>query len=115
MFEKLKKNLQDRIEENAIKIPNAKYKDKNGKEHKEDLIIKRSKMPIFGDWKRIYPPIDEYGNINWINFIVGGKKNLFRLLAILIILGIVFFAFYNLFTQFESLKEACEPFLDALK
>jgi uncharacterized membrane protein YraQ (UPF0718 family) len=109
--EKLKPALQKRIETNAIKIPNVTWTDRKGNEHTEDIVIKHSRLPLIGDWSRIHPPIDEEGKINWINTIFGGKKNFIILLIILAIVAIVLLAFYEIFSQYEALKEFCEPYL----
>jgi hypothetical protein len=101
-----KENLQKRIEKNAIKIPNVSWIDKNGV-HTEDIVIKRSKMPLIGDWARIYPPLDENGKINWINTIFGGYKNFIKVLLMLGIIALFILGYYDVFTQYELLQETC--------
>jgi len=61
-------------------------------------------MPILGDWGRIYPPLDEEGNINWINLLFGGKKNLVKLLMVIAIVGMVLYQFYIAFNYIEYLR-----------
>lgn len=112
--EKLKPALQKRIETNAVKIPNVSWKDRKGNTYTEDIIVKRSRIPLIGDWNRIYPPIDEEGKINWINTIFGGKKNLIKLMILLGIVGAVLLSFAEFFSQYEALKEACKPFLETI-
>lgn len=85
----IKERWQRRIEKNAV-ISDISWTDRRGKRHEEHVIIKRSQMPLVGDWARIYPPIDEDGKINWINLIFGGKQNFFRLLIVMIILFLLF-------------------------
>jgi hypothetical protein len=103
----IKRVLQERIEKNAVKIPNISYTTKKGKEITEDIIIKHSSLPLVGDWGRIYPPLDEYGKVNWINTIFGGKKNFIKLLIILGIVAIVLLGYYELFSQLTYLKDSC--------
>ncbi len=122
----LKEALQEKIERNAVKIPNISWTDMKGKVHTEDVILKRSKFPLVGDWARIYPPVEELDEIDpktgkrkirtlWINTIFGGKKNLIKLLIILGLIGMVFFSVKDVITQYEALKESCEPFLDVIQ
>ena len=89
MLKRFKKKLQERIEINAIKIPRAEWKDVKGNIYTEDIILKRSKFPLVGDWARIYPPLDEDGNINWINALFGGKQNLIRLIMVMVIISMM--------------------------
>jgi len=89
MFKKFKERLQKRIEINAIKIPKAEWKDKDGNIHIEDIVLKRSKFPLIGDWGRIYPPLNEDGNINWINVLLGGKQNLIKLIVVMLIIAMM--------------------------
>lgn len=110
--EKVKKSLGERIETNAVKIPNLNWKDKSGKVYTEDIIIKRSRIPLIGDWSRIYPSINEDGKVNWVNAIFGGKKNFIKLLIFLGIIALFFFAISEVFSQYTSLKEFCEPYLN---
>jgi hypothetical protein len=112
MLENFKRKIQERIERNGVKIPNVTYTDKKGIEHTEDIVLKRSNLPLIGDWSRIYPPIDEEGKIKWINLIIGGKKNLIKLIVVLGIVAMILFAFYEIFYQYEALKEICEPMLN---
>ena len=120
MFENFKKRLQERIETNAVKVPNVSWIKKDlltGKEKEtvqEDVIIKRSRIPLIGDWSRIYPPVDEYGKINWINTIFGGRKNFIKLLIILGLVGLVLLSYYEFFNQYSVLRERCEPFLQVI-
>ncbi len=109
--DKLKDSLQKRIEKNAIKIPEATWIDKKGEVHTEDVIIKRSNIPLIGDWSRIYPPIDEEENINWMNALFGGKKNLIKLIVILVIVGLIMLGFREIFSNYEALRTICEPYL----
>lgn len=114
MFENLKKRLQARIERNAVKIPSISWTDKKGRVHTEDIILKRSRFPLIGDWSRINPPIDENGKISWVNLIFGGKKNFIILLVIFGVLGMFYLSFADIFHQYESLSELCQPYLNIL-
>lgn len=89
MFGFLKKAIQKRIEKNAVKSE-LTYTDSRGT-HTETVLLKRSRIPLIGDWGRIYPPINENGSINLINLVFGGKKNFLRLLIIMGLLAIIYF------------------------
>lgn len=91
MFESFKKWMQDRIEKNAVKIPNITWEDKKGEMHTEDIILKRSRLPLIGDWERINPAVNEDGSWNKINLIFGGRKNLIKLLLIMAFLTMLYF------------------------
>jgi hypothetical protein len=102
MFERIKENWQKRIEKNAISS-SLTYIDKKGIEHNERVIFKRSLLPL-GDWARIYPPIDENGKVSWINLIFGGKRNLIKLIAILLVVGFALMQFKDNFAMIEYYK-----------
>ncbi len=110
----IKKRIIEMIEKNSIKIPNATYTDRKGNQITEDIVVKRSLIPFIGDWSRVYPPLDEYNRINKVNLIFGGKKNLIKLLVVLTIIGLILFAFYEIFSQYDTLKTACEPYLNLM-
>jgi hypothetical protein len=110
--DRLKPALQKRIETNAVKIPNVTWIDRSGIGHTEDVIIKRSRLPLVGDWARIYPPLNEEGKVNWVNTIFGGRKNFIKLLIVLGLIGMILFAFYEIFSQYEALKTLCDPYLN---
>lgn len=91
---KKRKKLQKMTEENTVKIEGISYKDKSG-EHTEDILIKRSRLPFLGDWKRVYPIYNEDDTINKINWIFGGKKNLIKLVVIIILIILVYLFIVN--------------------
>ena len=98
MFEKLKQNIQEKIEKNT-------YKSELSWENKynqitEEVLLKRSRLPL-GDWGRIYPPITEKGNIHWINFIFGGWKNFIKLLLILSIVALFIFGYIESYNNYN--------------
>lgn len=93
MLEKLKEDLIRKIERGSIKS------ELNG----EIVYMKKSKLPLIGDWARIYPPINEDGTWNLTNFIFGGKQNLWKLLISIGIIAMVFFAFYEVLNGYEVL------------
>ena len=111
MFEKLKKRMQERLEKNGVKIPNISYTDKNGVVHTEDIILVRSKLPLIGDWARAYTPVNEDNSWNIPNVIFGGRRNLVKFVIVMAIVGMILFAFYNVFTQYETLVELCKPYM----
>lgn len=90
MLEGLKRSIQERIERNAVKIPNITWEKKNGEVVTEDIVLKRSRFPLIGDWSRVYPPLNENGKVNWLNVIFGGYKNFFRFLFIMFILYMIY-------------------------
>lgn len=104
MFEKFKQRIQEKIEKNTIKST-LHWTDKEGKVYEEEVLLKRSRMPLIGDWVRIYPPINEDGSINWINLVFGGKKNFIKLLLIFAIIAMVLLQFNELFNVIKALRE----------
>lgn len=100
-----KEKLQARIQKNAVKSE-LSWTDKDGNFHTDTVLLKRSKLPIIGDWARIYPPIDEYGKIKWINLIFGGHRNLIKLIIVLVIIAMVLSQFNDLFIYIDTIKES---------
>ena len=84
-----KDNLQKRIEKNAVKS-NLAWTDKHGVEHSETVLLKKSRMPLVGDWARIYPPLNENGSVNILNLVFGGRKNFIKLLMIFLVLFLIY-------------------------
>jgi len=115
MFEKLKQRLLERIERDAMKSECTYHINKGSKKRPEIVSItetvymKRSKMPLTGDWQRIYPPVNEDGSWNLVNLIFGGKKNLIKLIFVGGLIAIVLFGFKETFNYIEILKETCPP------
>jgi hypothetical protein len=103
MLENFKSRLQSRIERNAVKV-NLNWTDTEGNVHDEEVILKRSRVPLIGDWARIYPPVSESGSINWTNTIFGGRKNFIKLLIVLGIVGFTFLAFKDIAIAYETLR-----------
>ncbi len=101
MFDTLKGSLQEKIEKNAVKLNLSWVKD--GVVVNEEVILKRSRIPLIGDWGRIYPPVNEDGTWNIINAVFGGWKNLFKLLLVGAIVTVVFLAFKDIFSSYEAL------------
>jgi len=104
MLERFKEKLQRSIQANAVKS-DLSWKDNEGNIHTETVLLKRSRIPLLGDWIRIYPPVDEYGNINWMNLIFGGRRNIIKLLFIGIIVALVLLQFREIFNYITTLKE----------
>lgn len=112
MFEKLKTRLLDRIERDAVKsemtyTPVLFLTGKKGNPITETVYAKRSKLPLVGDWARIYPPVNEDMSWNFINLIFGGKKNLIKLIFVAGLIGIVLLGYNELFGYIETLKVSC--------
>ena len=119
LFKSLVESLERRTERNAIKVPDASWKDIKGIIHSEDIVLKRSVFPLVGDWGRIYPTTNpeepifkDNGSINWkkiniINVVFGGKQNLIKLLVVLGVVAMILLAFKEFFSQYELLKASC--------
>ena len=110
MFEKIKENWQKRISKNAFKS-SLSYTDRKGKSYTEEVYFKRSQPPFierFGDWGRIYPPIDENGRMNYLNFIFGGWRNFVKLLIVLAIIGFALLQFQENFNLIDTLRNECQ-------
>ena len=107
MFEELKEKLKKRIEENSYKSI-LNWKDAEG-EHTEQVYMKRSKIPIIGDWTRIYPPVNENNTWNIVNLVFGGRKNLIKLLLILGIISLLYYGIYEMLESCRLLAKTCVP------
>ncbi len=90
---RFKEWLRRRIERDAVKS------ELNG----EIVYLKKSRMPLIGDWGRIYPPINEDDSLNGVNIIFGGHKNLLKLMIILAIVGMVYLQFAEIFRYVDSI------------
>lgn len=112
------RKLRERLERNSAKVPDVSWTDNSGIVHTEDIVVKRSKLPLIGDWSRIYPIVKEeetgiwYKDINWINAIFGGSKNFIRTMITLAIIGAFLLGYYDVFNSYEALRQSCEPFLN---
>jgi len=114
MLEKLKQRLLERIERDAVKsqctyTPVSFWSGKKGNPITETVYMKRSHLPLVGDWARIYPPVTEDGKWNFVNLVFGGKKNLIKLLIISVIVGSVLAGFNEQFQYIEYLKGLVPP------
>jgi len=91
--ENWKWKLKRRIEQGAIKV------NVNG----EEILLKKSKILPFKwsprQWTEIHPPINEYGKINWMNFLFGGKTNLIKLIMILAVIGMLLLGLVEIFNS----------------
>ncbi len=85
-----KKHIIANLEKEARKS-SLDWKDKYGIVHTDEVLFKKSKLPLIGDWGRIYPPVNENGSINWTNLIFGGKKNFIKLVVIMLIIGLTIY------------------------
>jgi hypothetical protein len=102
MFEQLKLRIQERVERNTYKSQ-LSWEDKQGNQYTDEVLLKRSRIPVIGDWGRIYPPITEKGNIHWVNLIFGGWKNLFKLAFILGIIALFIFGYIEAYQNYNAL------------
>jgi len=102
--ERLKEVFKSRIEKNAVKTE-LSWTDKDGILQTEIVYLKRSSLPL-GDWHRIYPPVDEVTNKwNKANLIFGGKKNLFKLILIALVMVLFFLSFIEMSSNYNTLAE----------
>ena len=106
MFEKLKIKLLDRIERDAVKSEMTYRPTLDAEPVTEIVYMKRSKIPLVGDWARIYPPVNEDMSWNFTNLIFGGKKNLIKLIFIAGLVTLALIGYSELFSIIDSLKEA---------
>lgn len=109
MFKKIKEKWRKKIEKNAFKST-LSYKDRKGKVYTEEVYLKRSQPPFiekFGDWGRIYPPINEDGTLNILNLLIGGWRNAIKLGLLLLIVMLVLFQFKEIFNVNELLRQTC--------
>jgi len=86
MFRKFKEGVLRRTEKNAVK----------SEIFGEIVVLKKSRIPFIGDFGRIYPIVnepkgDEEPTWNWTNIWIGGKKNFYKLLFIMLIVALVFY------------------------
>jgi len=102
----LKEKIQAITEKNAVKSTMS-WTDSKGDTHIEEVIFKRSRLPLIGDWTRIYPVINESGRWNFINLIFGGRKNLIKLLIVFGIVVVVGLGYWELLKNIETLKDSC--------
>lgn len=93
-----KEKLQRKIQRNAV------VSELNG----EKVILKKSELPIIGgDWKQIYPPIDEKGKILWFNLLFGGWRNFLFIIFVLFIVGLYLLQYFEALNVIQTLKEVC--------
>ena len=86
MLRKIKEGILRRTEKNAV----------SSEIEGETVILKHSRLPFIGDWSRVYPLVNQpkeggEPTWNWANIWIGGKKNFFKLLFIMIIVALVFY------------------------
>ena len=106
--ESIKNKLIERIKKNTIE-QEVSWMDSFKNEHKEKILLKKSNIPLIGDWTRVYSPINlNDKSWNWFNLLFGGKKNLYKLLLIFLILGILWF-------QMNSLLGNAKEYMDGNK
>lgn len=95
MFENLKQWMLRRLERDSIKS------ELDG----EVVYMKKSKLPILGGgWVQIHPPVNEDNSWNLVNLVFGGWRNLKILIVMLVLVGMILYAFKNVFTQYEALR-----------
>lgn len=94
MFENLKTKMMARIERDCVKST------LDG----EEVLMKKSKLPLVGDWGRIYPPVNEDGTWNLRNFVFGGKQNFWKLAMFIAIIVMVYWQFNIFINYIEYLR-----------
>ncbi len=106
-FEKLKLRYLRRLKKKSV------ISELNGRKIYLSKGSFLSWIPILGkkmeEWSQIYPAVDEETmKINWINLVVGGKRNLMKLLIVFGIAGMVFMQLDELFRVLEQAVECCD-------
>lgn len=115
MFELLKQKMLERQERDSVKSLLTYRPDKNSNETiTEEVIMKRSKLPLVGDWGRVYPPVNEDGSWNIPNLLFGGRKNLIKLILIGIVVAMVIMGYKDLFNYISVLEETCPKSINFL-
>jgi hypothetical protein len=108
MLEVLKETLKRKSLEGAKKI------ELDG----ETFYLKKSSVPLVGDWSRIYPPVNDDGSWNLLNLFFGGKPNLFKLGLIVFILILFVLGFNELFGGCKDIAAQpcayCSKFINQL-
>lgn len=104
MFEGLKKIMQRKIEVNTVKSE-LTWKATGGKLKTETVLLKRSKLPVLGDWGRIYPPVNEDGTWNIMNLVFGGKRNLIKLIILCAIIGLLLYGISEILSGCRVITE----------
>lgn len=104
MLEKLKKRMKERLETDAFKTVH----------NRETVYMKKTGWP-YKEWRQIHPPVNEDNTWNIPNLIFGGKANAFRLLVMVLIVGVILLAFANLLEQISTLREALSYCLNPLQ
>jgi len=59
------------------------------------------KKDLFG-WRVVQPIRNENGSINWINLLIGGYRNFFILIILLIIMSFIMFAYNHDITTLQN-------------
>lgn len=103
-FVRFKEDLMKRIEKNSFK-QELTWTDKEGNTFSDLVYLKKSRIPIIGDWTRIYLPVNpETMKLNKMNFFFGGKGNLIKLLIYLGIVAVFFLAYWEISSQYNYLR-----------
>ncbi len=90
MFENLKKSYVERLQKKTVI---SEFEGEKVYLSKGSIF---SPIPILGkrmrEWGQIYPAVDEDTlEVNWVNLIVGGGRNLTKLIIILLLLTVAFY------------------------
>jgi len=69
----------------------------------ESIEVKKGKFGY-----RIVQPIKSVeGKTIWINFLVGGYVNLFKIIFYLVLIGIIYLGFHDIIQQCEVIMNSC--------
>lgn len=60
----------------------------------------------FIGWRVVDPWKDEQGRINWFNLLLGGKRNLYMLIGILALVGLLYLGIDELISNYKIIAEA---------
>lgn len=85
---------------------------------KEDVkLIQGRAIPVIGDifnigpkeWRVVHPIKNNNGSFNWLNFLIGGWGNFWKLIFILFLIMIWIFGFWTINSDLKSIAEnPCE-------
>jgi len=115
MFENIKQKILERQARDGVKSILTYKPSKNSEETiTEEVIMKRSKLPLIGDWGRIYPAVNEDKTWNIQNLLFGGRKNLIKLIIVGTIIAMILLGYADLFSYISILEEGCLNLLTTL-
>jgi len=74
----------------------------------EEIKIGEEKVYLKKDWfgyRLVHPIKNPDGSFNWLNLLVGGKRNLITLIIIFILISLLFFGINELISNYQFIAE----------